>query len=599
MRSQFSVISYQFSGRRISCLSLLFMILFFMSSSIKAQSDDLQIVATTSFIKDLTQNIAGDKHQVVSLMPTGGDPHIYDPVPQDAKTLADADLILKNGLLLEGWLDKLINNSGTKGKIVSVSDGVDAIKNEAYHGAPDPHAWMSIPNAIIYINNITQALIEVDSINEAYYRENFQRYKKELEELDQYIFDEISRIPEEHRLLLTSHDAFRYYGNRYGLEVNSILGTSTDADVRIEDINKLIGVIEESGVPCIFIESTINPKLMEQIAQDNTIVIGGKLFADSLGDEFSGADSYYNMIMQNTDRIVAGLMGESSVAGMQQDFLIFIIVIFLLFILSFIVVARKVRTKQSNIKELTNYAIEIKGLTVSYDRKTALANIFITIEPGRLYGVVGPNGAGKSTLFKALLGLIPVDEGKISINGIFISQLRKHIAYIPQKEEIDWQFPATVYDVVLMGRYPHKKTFERISKEDLRITEEVLQSVGISELRNKQIGELSGGQQQRVFLARALCQQGDIYLFDEPFVGVDITTEEKIIDILKDLASKGKTILVIHHDLAKVDEYFTHLIMLNQRLVATGETATIFTTENIRKTYTGQHTIMQETEQYV
>lgn len=570
-----------------------------LATTLTAFAQDLQIVATTSFIKDLAQNIAGDKHQVVSLMPIGSDPHIYDAVPQDAKTLADADLILKNGLLLEGWLDKLINNSGTDGKIISVSDGVDAIKNEAYHGAPDPHAWMSVPNAIIYINNITQVLIEVDSVNEEYYRENFQRYKKQLEELDQYIFDQISRIPEEHRLLLTSHDAFRYYGNRYGLKVNSILGTSTDADVRIEDINKLIGVIEESGVPCIFVESTINPKLMEQIAQDNTIVIGGKLFADSLGDEFSGADSYYNMLKQNTDRIVAGLTGKSSVAGMKQDFLIFIIVIFGLFILSFVVVARRVRTKQSDIAELNNYAIEIKGLTVSYDRKTALANIFITVEPGRLYGVIGPNGAGKSTLFKALLGLIAVDEGKISINGISISQLLKHIAYIPQKEEIDWEFPATVYDVVLMGRYPHKKTFERISKQDTGIAAEAMRQVGIADLRHKQIGELSGGQQQRVFLARALCQQADIYLFDEPFVGVDVTTEEKIIDILKELASKGKTILVIHHNLAKVDEYFTHIIMLNQRLVATGETTKIFTDENIRKTYTGQHTIMQEAEQYV
>jgi ABC-type Mn2+/Zn2+ transport system ATPase subunit/ABC-type Zn uptake system ZnuABC Zn-binding protein ZnuA len=562
-------------------------------------SNSLRIVGTTSFITDLVKNIAGDKHEVISLMPTGGDPHLYDPVPGDAQTIAEADLIFKNGLLLEGWVDKLITNSGTNGQIITVAEGVDAIRNEEYHGAPDPHAWMAIPNAIIYCSNIAQALIHADSANADYYRQNFRNYKAKLEALDQYIFTEIAKIPEEHRVLLTSHDAFRYYGNRYGLEVNSILGTSTDADVRIEDINNMIAVIRETGVPCIFIESTINPKLMEQIARDNTVVIGGKLFADSLGDEFSGASTFYDMLKQNTDRIVAGLTGQAAVASMRQDFLVFIIVILALFIASFFFVAYRLQKPQTTLPENSNHQVEISGLTVSYDRKTVLANLYLTLNPGKLYGLIGPNGAGKSTLFKAILGLLKPDAGSITIHGLPVEDLKKSIAYIPQRDEIDWQFPATVYDVVLMGRYPHLKTFQRTGRSERAEAETAMQLLGIAALRNRQIGELSGGQQQRVFLARALCQRADIYLFDEPFVGVDVTTEEKIIDILKELAANGKTILVIHHDLAKVNEYFTDVIMLNQRLIAAGETAATLTDENIRKTYTGQHTIMQEAEQYL
>lgn len=234
------------------------------------------------------------------------------------------------------------------------------------------------------------------------------------------------------------------------------------------------------------------------------------------------------------------------------------------------------------------YPIEIKDLSVSYGAKRVLVSIYLNLEAGHLYGLIGPNGAGKSSLFKALLGLIEPTAGEIKINGGSIEKYRKKIAYVPQKDEIDWSFPANVMDIVLMGRYPHKTLFSTLSKKDKLIAEEALKSLDIFDLKDRQIGQLSGGQQQRVFFARALAQNADIFLLDEPFVGIDATTEKRIIDLLKKLAKEGKTLLVVHHDLDTVSRYFSKVICLNQRLVAYGDTEKIFTPEIITKTYEAQ-----------
>jgi ABC-type Mn2+/Zn2+ transport system ATPase subunit len=243
----------------------------------------------------------------------------------------------------------------------------------------------------------------------------------------------------------------------------------------------------------------------------------------------------------------------------------------------------------------TTASISVKGLSVSYDKKRVLTNIFLEIERGRIYGVIGPNGAGKSTLFKAILGLIEPDAGLVSIMGEQVTERRKEMVYVPQKDDVDWQFPATVMDIVLMGRYPHKGLFDRINKKDKEKAHKALEDLGIGPLADRQIGELSGGQQQRVFLARALVQEPDIFLLDEPFVGVDMTTEEKIIGILKELAAAGKTLMVVHHDLSTVHEYFDRVVLLNQRLIAYGDTKATFTEENIAKAYGAQLTILHKT----
>lgn len=238
--------------------------------------------------------------------------------------------------------------------------------------------------------------------------------------------------------------------------------------------------------------------------------------------------------------------------------------------------------------------ISVEDLSVSYERKRVLSNIYLHLEPGHIYGVLGPNGAGKSTLFKAILGLLDIASGEVKVTGLPIEAVRKELVYVPQKSEVDWSFPATVYDVVLMGRYPHKKVFSRLSAADHAKAKAAMDELGISNLQGRQIGELSGGQQQRVFLARALAQEAEIFLLDEPFVGVDITTEEKIIQVLKRLAGEGKTLLVVHHDLSSVHAYFDQVILLNQRLIAYGPTQEVFVEENIAKAYSGQLPILHQ-----
>lgn len=236
--------------------------------------------------------------------------------------------------------------------------------------------------------------------------------------------------------------------------------------------------------------------------------------------------------------------------------------------------------------------ISVKGLSVTYAKKRVLTNIFLEVEAGHIYGVLGPNGAGKSTLFKAMLGLLDEFSGVVTFKGESIENQRKKIAYVPQRDDVDWQFPATVLDIVLMGRYPYKRFWQTLNADDYKIARAALSDVGMLDFEKRQIGELSGGQQQRVFIARALCQEADIFFLDEPFVGVDVITEDKIITILKDLAKQGKTLLVVHHDLESVKSYFDKVVLINQRLIATGDTQSVFTAQNIAKAYGGQLTFL-------
>ena len=232
-------------------------------------------------------------------------------------------------------------------------------------------------------------------------------------------------------------------------------------------------------------------------------------------------------------------------------------------------------------------AIHIEDLTVSYDLKPVLWDIDLDIPAGSLMAIVGPNGAGKSTLIKAILNLIKKVSGEALFFGKPYKEMHKKIAYVPQRGSVDWDFPTTVFDVVLMGRYGHLGWFKRPTKEDKALALEALEKVGMTLFKNRQISELSGGQQQRVFLARALAQDGDLYLMDEPFQGVDAKTEKAIIEVLKSLKANGKTVVVVHHDLETVTDYFDSVTMLNMKVVATGKVEDVFNEENIKKAYKG------------
>lgn len=239
-------------------------------------------------------------------------------------------------------------------------------------------------------------------------------------------------------------------------------------------------------------------------------------------------------------------------------------------------------------------ALELHDLTVSYAKKPVLYGVDVQVPQGALVGIIGPNGAGKSTMIRAIMGLTPISGGWVQIFGETFEKSRHRVGYVPQREQVDWDFPVNVMDVVLMGRYGRLGWLRRVTKEDKKIAEESLDKVGMLPFRNRQIANLSGGQQQRVFLARALAQQSDFYLMDEPFAGVDATTERAIVTLLQDLQSQGKTILVVHHDLTTAKEYFDHLLLLNMRLVAFGKTEDVFTMEQLQKTYGGRLTILSD-----
>lgn len=238
--------------------------------------------------------------------------------------------------------------------------------------------------------------------------------------------------------------------------------------------------------------------------------------------------------------------------------------------------------------------LSVYDLTVAYHRKPVVWDVSFDIPSGQLIGVVGPNGAGKSTLLKAVMDLIPRTSGRISVFGGTYRENRHRVGYVPQRESVDWDFPVNALDVVTMGLYKKIGWFRPVTRRHRERALQALEQVGIAELANRQISQLSGGQQQRTFLARALVQEADLYLMDEPFAAVDAATEGAILDVLRGMKQAGKTALVIHHDLQTVAQYFDYVLLLNMRVVAFGPIDQVFTTENLQKTYGGRLTLLDE-----
>lgn len=232
-----------------------------------------------------------------------------------------------------------------------------------------------------------------------------------------------------------------------------------------------------------------------------------------------------------------------------------------------------------------HFALEVHDLTVAYRDKPVLWDVDLAVPAGVLMAVVGPNGAGKTTLIKAALGLVRPVSGRVLVNGAPYSPRSRAVAYVPQRGSVDWDFPATAFDVALMGTYGALGWFRRPGKAERDATAAALERVGMSAFAERQIGQLSGGQQQRVFLARALVQDAPVYLMDEPFQGVDAVTERAIVDVLRDLRARGRAVVVVHHDLHTAREYFDRAALLNVRLIASGPVAEALSEENLRTAY--------------
>ncbi len=242
----------------------------------------------------------------------------------------------------------------------------------------------------------------------------------------------------------------------------------------------------------------------------------------------------------------------------------------------------------------TSAGLEFHDVTVAYGRRPVLWNVDLTVPGACLFGIIGPNGAGKSTLLKAALGLVPLAGGEVRILGAPLEQVRGRVGYVPQRESVDWDFPVTVTDVVLMGTYARLGWLRRPGPRERSLAAECLDRVGLADVADRQIGRLSGGQQQRVFLARALAQQADVYFLDEPMAGVDARSQERIFRVLSDLRAEGRLVVIVHHDLRSVAEWFDAVALIDMRLVATGPVAEVLTPENLRRTYAGRLDVLDE-----
>ena len=242
----------------------------------------------------------------------------------------------------------------------------------------------------------------------------------------------------------------------------------------------------------------------------------------------------------------------------------------------------------------TSAGLEFHDVTVAYGRRPVLWNVDLTVPGACLFGIIGPNGAGKSTLLKAALGLVPLAGGEVRILGAPLEQVRARVGYVPQRESVDWDFPVTVTDVVLMGTYARLGWLRRPGPRERSLAAECLDRVGLADVADRQIGRLSGGQQQRVFLARALAQQADVYFLDEPMAGVDARSQERIFRVLAELRAEGRLVVIVHHDLRSAAEWFDAVALIDMRLVATGPVAEVLTPENLRRTYAGRLDLLDE-----
>jgi manganese/zinc/iron transport system ATP- binding protein len=230
-------------------------------------------------------------------------------------------------------------------------------------------------------------------------------------------------------------------------------------------------------------------------------------------------------------------------------------------------------------------AIDVEELSVNYHETAVLWDINFSLPTGALIGIIGPNGAGKSTLLKVILGLTPPLSGTVRFFGRPLEEVREKVAYVPQRSSVDWDFPMTVYDLVLMGRTPRIGLFKCASKRDKEAVMQALKQVEMDQLKDRQIGELSGGQQQRLFIARALVKNPDLFLLDEPFAGIDLATEKNLLQLFSKLKSEGKTVVMVHHDLITAQKVFDYLVLLNTCLIAAGPKDGVLTSQNLAKTY--------------
>lgn len=267
----------------------------------------IKAVSTITIINDMVKNIGGEKVNAVSICPVGTDPHTYIAKPSDPKMVSESDIVFINGLGLEHWMEQMIKNAGGERPVVTVTEGITPMYDESGFGDPDPHAWFNLELTKIYAKNIANGLISVDPENESYYNSNLKNYVSELDNAHNEAKRQILEIPQESRVLITSHDAFRYFGNAYGLEVHGLQGISTESKPRTEDVKNIIDLVKEKNLKAVFIETTVNPALLQQITNETGAVIGGTLYSDSIGEPGSDGETFISAFKSNVAKVINAL----------------------------------------------------------------------------------------------------------------------------------------------------------------------------------------------------------------------------------------------------------------------------------------------------
>ena len=277
------------------------------NQSEQKKNEKISAVSTITIINDVVKNIGKEKIETNSICGVGIDPHTYHPKPSDPKLINNSDIVFINGFALEHWIEEMIKGAGGNKKEIIVTEGLTPMTDENGFGDPDPHAWFDVSNVKTYSQNVAKGLISIDPQNESYYQSNLESYLLKLDSLDNWIREQINTIPESQRVLITSHDAFRYFGRAYGMEVKGLQGISTEAKIRTEDLKNLIDYVKLKNLKSVFIETSVNPKLLEQISSETNAKIGGTLFSDSIGDEGTPEGTYIGAVKHNVNTIVNAL----------------------------------------------------------------------------------------------------------------------------------------------------------------------------------------------------------------------------------------------------------------------------------------------------
>lgn len=273
----------------------------------KGNSDKIVAVSTITIINDVVKSIGKEKVETHSICEVGKDPHTYHPKPSDPRLVANSDIVFINGFTLEHWIEEMISGAGGNKTEVIVTEGLTPMTDEKGFGDPDPHAWFDVSNVKVYAENVAKGLIQIDPENKEYYETNLKEYQLQLDSLDSWIREQVNTIPESQRILITSHDAFRYFGRAYGIEVKGLQGISTEAKIRTEDLKNLIDYVKLKDLKSVFVETSVNPKLLEQISSETNAEIGGTLYSDSIGNEGTPEGTYIGAVRHNVNTIVNAL----------------------------------------------------------------------------------------------------------------------------------------------------------------------------------------------------------------------------------------------------------------------------------------------------